>query len=105
MITELFVGRMEALENKVSELFPNRKSHFNPILGSLSMRLFFENSYEGSVIIGPDTYGGSQGLFELAVYYKGEFDYTTPITQDVVGHLTEDEVVDLLKQIEQLPKK
>ena len=65
----------------------------------------FANGYCASVIRGPWTYGGEKGLFELAVMHDGKLDYTTPITEDVIGHLTEAQVEGLLAQIEALPAK
>lgn len=65
----------------------------------------FANGYGASVIRGPWTYGGEKGLFELAVMHDGKLDYTTPLTEDVIGHLTEAQVEDLLAQIEALPAK
>ena len=70
----------------------------------------FSNGYGASVICGPYTYGGSEGLFEVAVIEfegtdNGLYDlvYDTPITDDVIGHLTEEEVQKILEQIEALP--
>ena len=68
----------------------------------------FSNGFGASVVCHEYSYGGDEGLFELAVI---EFDgdnkwyltYDTPITGDVIGHLTPDEVEDLLAQIEALP--
>ena len=54
------------------------------------------------------SYGGDEGLFELAVVKFNALDkwhltYDTPITGDVIGYLTPAEVEDLLAQIEALP--
>ena len=63
----------------------------------------FPNGYGASVIQGPYTYGGPDGKWELAVLDKNEdLCYTTPITEDVVGHLNDPEVDNLLRQIKQL---
>lgn len=70
---------------------------------------FFDNHYGVSVIRGPYTYGGKNGLYELAVMHMGPEDkestlvYDTPITGDVIGHLTPEEVTDLMKQVSELP--
>ena len=68
----------------------------------------FTNGYGASVVRFRSSYGGSRGLWELAVLKfdaDGEWDltYETPITSDVIGHLTDDEVDELLDQIEALP--
>lgn len=74
--------------------------------GGVQAVAFFENGYGASVIKGFGSYGYEQGLYELAVI-KGNHDvysleYGTPITDDVLGYLTEDEVSSLLAQIEEL---
>lgn len=62
----------------------------------------FENGYGASVIKHYGSYGYYEDLFELAVLYEGELSYNTPITDDVIGHLTNDEVLELLKKIKNL---
>jgi hypothetical protein len=68
----------------------------------------FPNGYGASVVSGPYTYGGEQGLFELAVLRFDDSGYTltydTPITSDVLGHLTPEDVATTLDAIEALPK-
>lgn len=66
------------------------------------------NGYGASVVRGPYTYGGPEGLFELAVILfdgdEWELTYETPITSDVLGHLTLEEVAETLVQIAALPR-
>lgn len=67
---------------------------------------FFENGYGTSVIMTPYSYGGSDGLYEIAIL-KGteeewEICYDTPITDDVVGYLTREDVESILNQVENL---
>jgi hypothetical protein len=63
----------------------------------------FDNGYGVSVIRTERSYGGAAGLYELAVLDKyGDMVYDTPITDDVLGHLTEDDVTKALKQIQEL---
>ena len=55
---------------------------------------FFRNGYGISMIRNSYTYGGSDGLYEIAVLDSdGEIDYSTPITNDVIGWLTRDECI------------
>jgi len=63
----------------------------------------FPNGYGASVVIGPYTYGGDRGLYELVVIKDGRVCYDTPITNDVVGFLKPESVTDLLTKIENLP--
>uniref|UniRef100_A0AAU6VYQ9 Uncharacterized protein n=2 Tax=unclassified bacterial viruses TaxID=12333 RepID=A0AAU6VYQ9_9VIRU len=74
----------------------------------------FDNGYGASVIRSGQiagfgtSYGYEDGLFELAVLefpYGDEqysLTYSTPITDDVLGHLTEEDVIAVLAQIEAL---
>ena len=77
--------------------------------GAVQKLYRFANNYGASVVKGEHTYGGDEGLWELAVLkFKtdGDFvlDYSTPITEDVEGHLTDDAVEELLDKIEALPR-
>lgn len=69
----------------------------------------FDNGYGASVVQGPYTYGGDQGLWELAVIvWDGDdfkLTYDTPITDDVLGHLGEGDVAETLQQIADLPAR
>lgn len=63
----------------------------------------FTNGYGASIVQGPHTYGGPDGLYELAVFGKdGHITYETPITNDVIGYLSENEVSNVLKDIKEL---
>jgi len=63
----------------------------------------FSNGYGASIVQGPHTYGGSKGLYELAVFGKdGGITYDTPITDDVLGYLSEQEVEKTLLDIKNL---
>lgn len=64
----------------------------------------FPNGYGASVIRSPYSYGGEQGLWELAVLgVDGKLTYRTHITSDVEGWLDDDGVDRLLNQISSLP--
>lgn len=63
----------------------------------------FANGYKASVVTGRYAYSGD-GLYELAVILNGACCYTTPITDDVVGYINEEEVERLLGEIEALPR-
>ena len=63
----------------------------------------FENGYGASVVQHSGSYGGNQGLYEIAVLdSKGDLCYDTPITDDVIGYATEDKVLDTLHRIRML---
>ncbi len=70
----------------------------------IASRIQFDNGYGASVVKGPYTYGGKDGLYEMAVLDdSGNLTYDTPITNDVIGYLSEDEVNDYLTKIQELP--
>ena len=63
----------------------------------------FPNGYAASIVQGPHTYGGENGLYEIAVFGKdGQITYETSITNDVLGHLSEEEVEKTLLDIKNL---
>lgn len=70
---------------------------------------WFPNGYGASVVCGDYTYGGPAGLYELAVLSdRGEraddfhLNYDTPITNDVLGHLTIEDIAATLLRIARL---
>ena len=71
----------------------------------------FENGYGASVVCHEFSYGGDQGLKELAVLTfpdddeRYELCYSTEITNDVLGYLSDEDVADLLVKIEALEGK
>lgn len=84
----------------------------HPNGGGIAARLRFSNDYGISVIRTDYSYGGSEGKFEIAVLeYLNESEtsfelcYSTPVTDDVVGHLTGSQVTKYMKLIQRLPKK
>lgn len=63
----------------------------------------FDNGYHISVVKGAFTYGGPEGLYEAAVLDRnGAITYDTPVTDDVIGNLTEEGVTDVMRQIQEL---
>ena len=70
-----------------------------------SQRIYrFANGYGASVVRHEHSYGGRQGLFELDVLDSNdELCYDTPITNDVIGWLTHEQVDELLDKISKLP--
>ena len=69
----------------------------------------FENNYGASVIKHKGSYGHEDDLWELAVIefeteYNDSWDltYDTPITADVEGWLTDEDVRELLQRIKEL---
>lgn len=65
----------------------------------------FNNGYGVSIIRNEMSYGGKDGLFELAVLDSdGEITYDTEITDDVVGYLTAPQALILAMRVAALKK-
>lgn len=71
-------------------------------IGGEQAKVLFDNGYEASVLRGGVFYT-TDGTFEVAVMRGGNLDYTTPITDDVLGYLSEAEANKVLSDIEALP--
>lgn len=75
----------------------------HPNLSGVAGRMYFENGYGVSVVRTIYSYGGRDGLYELAVLNKdGQLIYDTPVTSDVLGYLTPEEVTEYMKQVQSL---
>jgi hypothetical protein len=71
--------------------------------GGIISRISFDNGYGASIVKSPMSYGGKNGLYELAVLdSNGELTYDTPVTNDVEGYLNEEDITKLLEQIQKL---
>ena len=72
-------------------------------LSGKKSRIQFDNGYGASVVSHNFSYGGKQGLYEIAILdNEGQICYDTPITNDVIGHLTEEDVTEVLIKIQSL---
>lgn len=77
---------------------------FGEARGDVMTRTHFENGYGMSVIRSQYSYGGRDGLFELAVLDEyGNITYDTSVTDDVLGRVTPEGVGILALKISQLP--
>jgi hypothetical protein len=66
-------------------------------------RLQFENGFGVSVVSHTYSYGGKDGLFEVAVLDKDDnLTYETSVTSDVIGYLNPDEVTEVMEQVQKL---
>ena len=65
----------------------------------------FDNGYTASVVSNDMSYGGDRGLFEIAILYNSDIIYDTEITNDVIGFLDFDGVIQTLDSIRQLPRR
>ena len=74
-----------------------------PFMVGKKARMHFDNGYGVSVVSHSYSYGGRDGLYEVAVLDSNdELTYDTPVTNDVIGYLTEEDVTDVMKQVQDL---
>jgi hypothetical protein len=83
--------------------FKDLKFKKHPHINGVISRITFDNGYGASVVKHQYSYGGDKGLYELAVLDKnGDLCYSTPITNDVIGYLREQDVTEVMEKIQQL---
>jgi len=80
-----------------------------PFLG-VQLVFKFPNRYGASLIQGPFTYGGPEGLFEVGIIRfvaedDFELDYDVLFEEGVVGYLAPEECLDLFDEIYNLPEQ
>ena len=68
----------------------------------LQATMNFDNDYGVSVVKFNGSYGFNSDLWEVAIMYKGSLTYNTDITDDVLGHQTEQNVTDVMKKVQAL---
>ena len=62
-------------------------------------KVLFPNGYAASIVKFTGSYGNRDNLWEVAVMKDGEIRYDTEITDDVLGYLTEADVMDTCREI------
>lgn len=76
--------------------------------GCVKGQLIFENNFGVSILMGPFTKGGLVGKYELTILNwipEKNFSvpsYNNPISNDSIGHLSQEEINILMKQIQKL---
>jgi hypothetical protein len=74
-----------------------------PFMVGKKARMHFDNGFGVSVVSHSYSYGGRDGLYEVAVLDSNdELTYDTPVTNNVIGYLTEEDVTDVMKQVQDL---
>ena len=74
-----------------------------PYMVGKKSRMHFDNGYGVSVVSHSYSYGGRDGLYEVAVLdSNNQLTYDTSVTNDVLGYLTEEDVTDVMKQVQEL---
>ena len=72
------------------------------ISNGLQAVMNFDNNYGVSVVKLNGSYGFHQDLWEVAILYKGSLTYNTDITDDVIGHQTDEDVTEVMKKVQML---
>jgi len=72
-------------------------------LGGERAKVVFDNGYYASILRGGPFYT-SDGTYEVAVMDKNGPTYETPVTDDVLGYLSLDEMHTALNDIKALPQ-
>lgn len=70
---------------------------------SKQAKMDFENGYGISVLFGSIFYSNGIDTYEVGILKDGSLCYDTPITNDVIGYITADEVTDIMRKIQELP--
>ena len=103
------VSLEKVLEIVESKYMVFKDLYFTPtdnFLNGIKSLLHFENGYGVSVVKHQYSYGYGKGLYEMAIMDKdNDIVYDTPITDDVLGYLTEDDVSNYMIKVQRLEKK
>lgn len=88
---------------------PNGEYSTRDLRDGKQMHAWYPNGYGASVVQHGFSYGGREGLYELAVLHGKSVDesmlcYSTPITNDVIGWMSEEDVIRTLHSIVRLPE-
>jgi hypothetical protein len=79
------------------------KTETHDVNGGIQKIYRFPNGYGASVIRHLGSYGYEKGLWVFAVLDgAGDLDYSTPITEDVLGGLNDPQVDNILGKISRL---
>ena len=75
----------------------------NSQLIGIQAKMKFENGWGVSVIKSKWSYGGDEGLYEMAVLDKdGYISYNSGVIADVAGYLTEEMVTEFMRKVQEL---
>lgn len=79
---------------------PTLKELYEQGKNDIQCRMFFGNGFGVSIIRGHYTYGGEEGLYELAIISDDGLQYNTAMTEDVLGYLTEKEIEQIVYSVQ-----
>ena len=81
---------------------PEMRSMYDDFDGGTQTKLDFDNGYGASIIFGSMFYSNGVDTFELGITHDGKLTYDSGLSDDVIGHLSNDEVTALLYKIKAL---
>lgn len=84
------------------DFFVREAGVFAPETECWRFRVPNHEDMEVSVIRSSMSYGGAEGLFELAMLRNDKCCYDTPITNDVRGWLEVEDVLDILEDVQRI---
>lgn len=82
---------------KMAETFKQKS-----LFGGLQYTAYFKNGYGIDIVKHNGSYGREDDKWEIAVMKDGDCCYTTPITDDVIGWLTSEEVMHYAMRVKML---
>jgi hypothetical protein len=82
--------------------FKDLKFKPHTIGNGLQAVMNFDNNYGVSVVKFNGSYGFHQDLWEVAILYTDAITYNTDITDDVLGHQTDEDVTEVMKKVQKL---
>ncbi len=62
----------------------------------------FDNGFGVSVVLGSMFYSNGIDTYEVAVLDDGSLTYGTYITDDVIGYISQDEVTEVMRKVQEL---
>lgn len=96
-IFEEFERLKVSLESIPPKIFEKTKGAKHAVMN-------FDNGYGVSVVFGEIFYSNGIDTYELAVLKNGELCMDSPITNDVLRHLSKDMITQIMINIQKLPK-
>lgn len=80
--------------------FDDLQFESHPLGNGKWARLFLDNGYGISVVSGPYFYCIEGKSFEVAILKNGQITYDTPLTDDVLGYQTQEDINNIIKELE-----
>jgi len=101
MVQNLFLSKITIM--KTFQDLEFEQINDAPFMVGKRSRIHFDNGFGVSVVSHSHSYGGRNGLYEVAVLDSdGNLTYETPVTNNVIGYLTEEDVTNVMKQVQEL---